>query len=284
MITIFHRVRNSIFKTICVKCLILCYIIIVHDDEAVLSRTNSLRPDPDTFLIIKKLMVKPYNDCFSFTEDERKLFLGATVSRVYSKYQNISDVPYLLSNPNRGKQFQYGLGLHAIYYFNYNFSIRSGIQYTKKRSLYEQLPASAVDSMHSATSFFSGKYVELPLQLRYSYDWEKFNPVIMVGVVLDMNVPNKRFNYYAEHNENERYTVPLNMNSLGVQYTMGIGAEYNWKKNIKVELLFNRYHALTHVIKTPSKEFVPRVNRILNTSQVQFSIYYKPSFFKRPKP
>ncbi|HIA10579.1 MAG TPA: hypothetical protein EYN69_00700 [Flavobacteriales bacterium] len=204
-----------------------------------------------------------------------------SVGPYFAVNNNIYRVKILVDNfePQRfggNFSFQYSGGINLSYRFQKRLAVDIGLWYSQKRKLNEIERISDTTNISGTLTYdLSGKYLELPIRLKFFITAEKFRLYASGGITLNSNFPTKTPSTYEfKYADGSSDKITLKPSSIGVSAVLSAGIEIDLgaKFAFYAEPIF--VYALTPVVKHPTYDKM-LVDHFINTFGLGVGVYYK---------
>ena len=211
----------------------------------------------------------------------KKYGIGVAFSYDITKFrmtENTSDGTRLLGSSNSllqgSNNFSYSIGAQFTYRFSDKIAVETGLSFSQKKKL------SATDIVEDTVKHFSfeynGKYLDLPLRVRYYVLNSPVKHFVSAGALFSSNFPVKNNGYFQYQNlDTSIYTekVFIEPTSIGVSLQLGAGIDYVIQNKWRLYFSPIYNYGLSAVLKHPTYNNEP-VKHFINGVCISFGCYY----------
>ena len=165
--------------------------------------------------------------------------------------------------------FEYSAGINFNYRPSRHFSIETGVWYSQERTLFL-----ALDTTPGVAFNYSGKYLDIPVRLKYHLQLEKLTFYASAGVLFNFNFPAKTRSTYQHLDYKTTYTVTLMPASAGINALIAMGVQFDVSPKLSMYIEPAYTYAFSPIIKHPTFKGVA-VDHYTNTIGIGVGLFYK---------
>jgi len=208
----------------------------------------------------------------------------------YSKYPIFSVGPFLAYNNSKytvianntmgdyvkrsrdlggARPFEYSAGINFNYRPSRHFSIETGMWYSQERTL-----NLALDTAIGVSFNYSGKYLEVPLRVKYHVPLGKLTLYTSTGLLFNFNFPTKTLSTYEHVDQGTGYKITLMPASAGINALIAMGVQFDVSPKLSMYIEPAYTYAFSPIIKHPTFKGVA-VDHYTNTIGIGVGLFYK---------
>jgi len=165
--------------------------------------------------------------------------------------------------------FEYSAGINFNFRHSKNFAVEAGVWYSQERTLFL-----ALDSTPGVAFNYSGKYLDIPVRLKYHLQLEKLTFYASAGVLFNFNFPAKTRSTYQHLDYKTTYTVTLMPASAGINALIAMGVQFDVSPKLSMYIEPAYTYAFSPIIKHPTFKGVA-VDHYTNTIGIGVGLFYK---------
>jgi len=165
--------------------------------------------------------------------------------------------------------FEYSAGINFNYRPSRHFSIETGVWYSQERTLFL-----ALDTTPGVAFNYSGKYLDIPVRLKYHLQLEKLTFYASAGVLFNFNFPAKTRSTYQHLDYKTTYTVTLMPASAGINALAGVGVQFDVSPKLSMYIEPAYTYAFSPIVKHPTFKDVA-IDHYTNTFGIGIGLFYR---------
>ncbi len=180
----------------------------------------------------------------------------------------LNDNPDLFKGDNNAN---YTFGIQIARRLNNRIYAETGILYSQKKSL----SVSDYSIGNQIMTFdYNGKYLDIPLKLRYYVLQNKHSLYFSFGIVASSNYPDHTSGYFRKISSDtkQEYLITLQPSSVGISGRIGLGVEMMLGENTRIFLEPFYNYSFSPVVKQAQYTDMP-MQHFINNIGLSFGIY-----------
>jgi hypothetical protein len=200
--------------------------------------------------------------------------VGPFIGYNSSKYKVVTNNPLgdyaiRVSDLDGVSPFEYSAGINFNFRHSKNFAVEAGVWYSQERTLFL-----ALDTTPGVAFNYSGKYLDIPVRLKYHLQLEKLTFYASAGVLFNFNFPAKTRSTYQHLDYKTTYTVTLMPASAGINAIAALGVQFDLKPKLSMYIEPAYTYSFSPIVKHPTFKDVA-VDHYTNTIGIGIGLFYK---------
>jgi len=245
--------------------------LIVSSDSSESPQDSSEVAVVDTTEVVKKKKVKKAKaDSSTYPIFSVGPFIGYNSSKYKVVTNNpLGDYAIRVSDLDGVSPFEYSAGINFNFRHSKNFAVEAGVWYSQERTLFL-----ALDTTPGVAFNYSGKYLDIPVRLKYHLQLEKLTFYASAGVLFNFNFPAKTRSTYQHLDYKTTYTVTLMPASAGINAIAALGVQFDLKPKLSMYIEPAYTYSFSPIVKHPTFKDVA-VDHYTNTIGIGIGLFYK---------